>query len=143
MTKLSSLIFLLLFPAAVCAEDASFLHWLASFSSVAEEHGITAATWRNAFAGITGPDLVVLEKAARQPEFTSEIWDYLDTRVNGMKAAEGQRQWRLHASTLAAVSRRFGVEPAILLAIWLPPCSMSNPFAAHIDRPAHPTESPR
>lgn len=116
--QLLLIIAIFLTPSTILAKDPSFPDWLHTFSSTAKKHGITAATWHNAFAGVTEPDPVVLEKAAWQPEFKSEIWDYLDTRVNSRKAAEGQRLWRLHTDTLTAIARKFGVEPQILLAIW-------------------------
>lgn len=121
---------LLLTPVTAFSEETSFANWLNSFANVAKEQGITEATWQKAFAGITEPDPVVLEKAAWQPEFKSKIWDYLDTRVNILKATEGQQQWRLHADTLTEVSHRFGVEPEILLAIW----SMESNFGAALQQ---------
>ncbi len=101
-----------------CGAATSFQQWLADFYPQAAEAGITRTTWDTAFSGISSADTVVLERAAFQPEFKTEIWDYLDSRANTIKAAEGRRQWQQHRATFDAVSRRFGVDSAILLAIW-------------------------
>ncbi len=111
-------LFLIGYASLAFAKELSFSNWLRAFSHDAQKQGIPAAIWQKAFAGVSEPDLVVLERAAWQPEFKSEIWDYLDSRTNIFKADEGRRQWRLYAATLSAVSEQFGVEPEILLAIW-------------------------
>ncbi len=100
------------------AADAKFTRWLEEFSAKAASEGIKKSTWDTAFVGVTEPDPLVLEKAAYQPEFTTEIWDYLDTRVNPLAIAKGKKMAELHAATLAAVEKRFAVESALLLAIW-------------------------
>ena len=62
--------------------DPGFQKWIAGFYTTAAKSGITQSTYRDAFAGVTDPDPMVLEKAQYQPEFKSQVWDYLDSRVN-------------------------------------------------------------
>src|SRR3546814_12331845 len=62
--------------------DAVFKSWIANFYKTAAKSGISRSTYEKAFAGVIAPDKDVLEKAAYQPEFKSQIWDYLDSRVN-------------------------------------------------------------
>jgi lytic murein transglycosylase len=71
-----------------------------------------------AFRGVTAPDPVVLEKARFQPEFTTKVWDYLDSRVNPYTIAKGREMQARHARTLSAIERKFGVDASVLLAIW-------------------------
>jgi len=100
------------------AADMSFSGWLDNFYHQAAREGIHQATWETAFAGVHTPDEEVLKKAAYQPEFTTEIWDYLDGRINRKAIATGLVMAGMYKKTLADIERRFGVEPEVLLAIW-------------------------
>jgi membrane-bound lytic murein transglycosylase B len=113
------------------AADKGFMQWLKEFQNQAIKEGISAATLESAFTGVTEPDPVVLEKARFQPEFTVEIWDYLDSRVNPLSVDKGKKMAKANNQTLAAVEQRFGVEQAILLAIW----SMESNYGAILAQP--------
>ncbi|MCK9173693.1 MAG: lytic murein transglycosylase [Desulforhopalus sp.] len=128
-----------LFFGVHSAGATEFQQWLAGMYPTAAKQGVSRAVWDAAFTGVTEPDLEVLEKAAWQPEFKTEIWDYLDSRANSIKAEEGKRQWALHRATLNEVSRRFGVDPAILLAIW----SMETNYGAVLAQPSRLHYVPR
>jgi membrane-bound lytic murein transglycosylase B len=106
----------LILPGAAAGED--FRKWLTSLYPEAAAEGISQETWNTAFDGVDQPDPLVLEKARYQPEFTTEIWDYLDARINPVSLERGRQAGREHAATLAAVEQRFGVETPVLLAIW-------------------------
>jgi membrane-bound lytic murein transglycosylase B len=97
---------------------ADFSGWVRSFRSVALDSGIKGATYDRAFANVTEPDPVVLEKARFQPEFKDTNWNYFDNRVNDGSILEGRENAGKYASTLSAVEKRFGVSRNILLAIW-------------------------
>ena len=132
------LFFLLLvvFSTILCfasdeAEKTDFAQWIAGLYPEAEKEGISRATWDFAFAGVTEPYADVLEKARYQPEFTTEIWDYLDARVNSLSAEKGETMGRYYARTLAEVEKDFGVEKSVLLAIW----SMESNYGAILERP--------
>lgn len=124
LRKITILLFLMsLLNTAICfgsdiSGNTEFKKWLADFYPVAQKEGVTRATWDKAFSGVTEPDPQVLEKAQYQPEFTTEIWDYLDGRVNRLSIEKGQKMGRMYARTLAAVEKKFGVEQSVLLAIW-------------------------
>ncbi len=110
--------------------DQRFQKWIADFYQTAAQSGISKATYRKAFAGVTDPDPTVLEKAAYQPEFTTKIWDYVDSRVNPYTVQIGRKMAAKHATTLAAIERHFGVDKTILLAIW----SMESNYGAVLDK---------
>ena len=97
---------------------ADFSGWIASFRAVALDSGIKGAIYDRAFANVTEPDPVVLEKARFQPEFKDSNWNYFDNRVNDGSILEGRENATKYASTLDAVEKRFGVSSEILLAIW-------------------------
>jgi membrane-bound lytic murein transglycosylase B len=98
--------------------DAGFQKWIAGFYSTAAKAGISKSTYNAAFRGVTAPDPRVLEKARFQPEFTTKVWDYLDSRVNPYTIGKGREMEARHARTLAAIEREFGVDASVLLAIW-------------------------
>ncbi|QRM56666.1 lytic murein transglycosylase [Sinorhizobium sp. BG8] len=110
--------------------NSGFQTWIANFYATAAKSGITKATYQKAFSGVKTPDPTVLEKAAYQPEFKHQIWDYLDSRVNPYTVKIGQEMGRKHARTLAAIERHFGVDRNILLAIW----SMESNYGAVLDK---------
>lgn len=61
----------------------------------------------------------VIEKAsASQPEFKLPIWDYLARLVDDQRIADGRRMLALHADALAAIHKRFGVDPATVVAVF-------------------------
>ena len=116
-------------PVAVA--ETGFEKWIADFYTTAEKEGIRRVTYDVAFAGVTDPDPVVLKKAEYQPEFTTEIWDYIDARVNALSIAKGRKMAGYHGQILAEVEAQFGVEQSVLLAIW----SMESNFGAIFNRP--------
>ncbi|KPF46295.1 lytic murein transglycosylase [Rhizobium sp. G187] len=111
--------------------DAGFQKWIRDFYPTAAKSGITEKTYRQAFKGVTEPDRFVLEKAAYQPEFKSEIWDYLDSRVNPYTVKVGQEMLAKHGGLLTALERHFGVDKHVILAIW----SMESNYGAALERP--------
>ncbi len=110
-------------------ENKAFVQWIEGFYPEAQREGVSRATLEKAFAGVTEPDAEVLEKANYQPEFTTEIWDYLDARVNPLSINKGEKKGRYYAQTLADVEKKFGVEQSVLLAIW----SMESNYGAILE----------
>ncbi|MFH0783808.1 MAG: lytic murein transglycosylase [Pseudomonadota bacterium] len=115
----------------VLAANGGFKQWLDDFYSEVSKEGISRATWNAAFTGVTEPDSLVLEKANFQPEFTTEIWDYLDSRVNPLAIDRGRKMAKMNTSTLTAVEQKFGVEQSVLLSIW----SMESNYGAILEQP--------
>ena len=117
--------------SAMAAADIEFSRWIDGLYPEARQEGIRRTTWETAFAGVTEVDAAVLEKANYQPEFTTEIWDYLDARVNPLSLGKGEKMAKYYARTLAEVEQKFGVEQSVLLAIW----SMESNYGAIFDKP--------
>jgi len=111
--------------------DAGFKRWVADFYTTAAKSGITRSTYQKAFAGINEPDPEALQKAQYQPEFKSQIWEYLDSRVNPYTVQIGRQMAARHGGTLNAIERHFGVDKHILLAIW----SMESNYGAVLEKP--------
>lgn len=127
-----------LLPGTASA-DAGFKKWINGFYATAAKAGISERTYSQAFAGVSEPDPFVLEKAAYQPEFKSQIWDYLDSRVNPYTVKIGREMAAKYGSTLNALERHFGVDKNILLAIW----SMESNYGAALERPDRLHHVPR
>jgi membrane-bound lytic murein transglycosylase B len=120
---------LALFPTFAMA-DAGFQKWVRAFYPEAARAGITQQTYNAAFSGITEPDPEVLRKAQYQPEFTTQIWDYLDSRVNPYTVRTGKEAEARNMRALQAIERHFGVDKDVLLAIW----SMESNYGSILDK---------
>ncbi|MDK9706860.1 MAG: lytic murein transglycosylase [Desulforhopalus sp.] len=117
--------------APASAADAGFKQWLNDFRLAAEKEGIRRNTLDFAFTGVDEPEEVVLERAKFQPEFTTEIWDYLDARVNPLAIDKGRKMAQVNAATLTAVEQKFAVDQSVLLAIW----SLESNYGAILEQP--------
>ncbi len=139
LSKWSGMMFLciamfLLIPgqllSAAPVDTQTFTQFLDSFYVEAARKGITRSTYDRAFKGVTEPDAKVLKSAAYQPEFTTEIWDYLDARVTRGAVTNGMILSAVYRNILHDIEARFGVEPPVILAIW----SMETSYGAALLR---------
>ena len=106
--------------------DQNFQNWIRAFYPQAAHAGVTQRTYNAAFAGVTEPDPDVLQKAQYQPEFTTAIWDYLDSRVNAYTVKSGEEAEAKYGRALSAIEAHFGVDRNVLMAIW----SMESNYGA-------------
>jgi membrane-bound lytic murein transglycosylase B len=111
--------------------DAGFRNFIANFAAVASKNGISAATYRAAFANIDEIDPEVLVKARTQPEFKAPVWDYFDNRVHERSVENGQAMARKYKPWLDRIESGYGVDRNIVLAIW----SMETNYGEILKRP--------
>ncbi len=108
-------------PVATTVADtpsnATFAEWRAGFRTRAIAAGIGGDTFDRAFRGVS-LNKKVIELDNRQPEFSRAIWDYLDSAVSKTRIATGQRHARNKATLLRGIEQRYGVDHAVVLAIW-------------------------
>jgi membrane-bound lytic murein transglycosylase B len=102
---------------AIRAAAAEFGGCIEALWSDAERRGITRANYARFTAGLT-PDLRIMDLLDAQPEFTKSTWDYLDLLVSDDRIARGRELLAQYASTFDAVQRAYGVDRAIIAAIW-------------------------
>ncbi|ALG71348.1 murein transglycosylase [Azospirillum thiophilum] len=102
-------------PAA--AQPASFPEWLAALRAEALAQGIRAQTFDRAFQKVKLSDRVV-ELDSSQPEFTRQVWQYLDSAVNEKRVQDGRQKLQDQAALLSRITRRTGVPGEILVAFW-------------------------
>lgn len=110
----------------IAVAESGFTEWIDNFYSTAAQEGINRNTYTKTFQNVTTIDPIVLEKANYQPEFTTEIWDYLDARVTPQSIAMGKDMAIQYRSTLDTIERDLGVDRSIILAIW----SMESNYGA-------------
>jgi lytic murein transglycosylase len=105
--------------------DDAFQQFLESLWPDAQKMGVSRATFEMATRGLepdlTLPELHVpgrRERPPGQPEFVLTPADYLKETSFVRLTAKGRQLLAQYADTLAAIEQRFGVPPAIVLAIW-------------------------
>ncbi|WP_406854825.1 lytic murein transglycosylase [Alsobacter sp. KACC 23698] len=99
------------------ASPASFSAFVAGLWPAARARGVSRATFDAAFSGVTS-DPKIVELTRRQSEFVKPIWSYLEGAVSEARVARGRSVAAEHASTLAAIERRYGVERSVILGVW-------------------------
>jgi membrane-bound lytic murein transglycosylase B len=104
-------------PTAEATLEQRFADWVAAFRASAQAEGIEAATLSAAFDGVRYlPRVAELDRA--QPEFMRTVWDYLDSAVSSQRIARGRDKLQQVRGDAYAAAARYGVPPAILVAIW-------------------------
>ncbi|WP_085557324.1 lytic murein transglycosylase [Azospirillum agricola] len=102
-------------PAAQPSQ--SFPDWLSALRAEALAQGVRAQTFDRAFQRVKLSDRVV-ELDSSQPEFTRQVWQYLDSAVNEKRVQAGRQKLRENAALLNRISQRSGVPAEILVAFW-------------------------
>jgi len=95
----------------------SFPDWLRALRTEALAQGIRAQTFDRAFQRVKLSDRVV-ELDSSQPEFTRQVWQYLDSAVNEKRVQAGRQKLQQHAALLNRITQRSGVPAEILVAFW-------------------------
>jgi membrane-bound lytic murein transglycosylase B len=102
---------------AIRAAAADFGSCIEALWPDAARQGITRTNFERLTAGVT-PDLSIMDKLDAQPEFTKAPWDYLDLLVSDGRIARGRELLTQYAPTFAAVELSYGVDGAVIAAIW-------------------------
>jgi len=113
-------------PSALAQSEAEFRAFIQSLWPEAEKLGVSRATFveatRELKPNLALPDLVIPGKPKAiprgQPEFERTPAQYLSEASLSRLTAQGRKLAAEHRATLAAIERRFGVPPAVILAIW-------------------------
>lgn len=116
-TRLVALIWLALMAPALAQPAERFEAFLADLRSEAVAAGVNGAFYDSIISGMT-PDPRVPNLVETQPEFTTPIWDYLDSRISSGRIERGKAAMTRQAELFAAVGQAYGVDPYVLGAIW-------------------------
>ena len=111
--------------SADSAQSVDFHACLAQLQEVAIQQGISAEMFDRATAQIV-PDMRVIERLDRQPEAILSFTDYLQRQVTEGRIRTGRAKMVEYHQLLSEIEARYGVDPAILVAIW----GMESSFGA-------------
>ncbi len=113
-------LFLLGFPVLSSADlgmDKDFEEWKQDFKKEALLYGITEENFQKALASLKyDPEVIKLD--ADQPEFTRNIWDYIDNATSKRRIKKGRRLLKKHKKLFDSLEEEFGVQREIILSIW-------------------------
>ncbi|WP_321829039.1 lytic murein transglycosylase [Thalassovita sp.] len=97
--------------------NPAFANWIANFRPRARAAGISESTLQVAFANVGYlPGVITRDKTQIQTRRTLE--EYLSIATSDDRLAKGRAALTKHASTLAAIERKYGVSAQIVAAIW-------------------------
>ncbi len=99
------------------AASQPFSEWLEELRFEARARGIEDERFDRLFYAVEPIDRVI-ELDHRQPEFTQTFWRYMDARLTPARIERGQALLAEHAELLAAVQRRYHVQPRFIVAFW-------------------------
>lgn len=102
---------------ALAAAPAGFEKWREHFRARAHAKGISDATWTRVMGRIE-PDMSVFKEMQNQPEFSEEIWQYINRRVSDWRIIAGKQALRKNEALFARIEQDYGVERGTLLALW-------------------------
>ena len=119
----------LIAPSGASAEGTSFDRWIATFRAKAVARGVTEETYTRVMRAIA-PDTTGLEAIRNQPEFSLQLWQYLNRVTSDWKIAAGKEKATQYAPLLSRIERDFGVEPAVMLGVWGIESAFGDPVVA-------------
>jgi len=98
-------------------EKPSFEVWLEGVRAEAIEIGIKPEIVTAALTGVE-PIQRIIQRDRNQAEFKLTLDRYMTRVVTPANVAAGRRMAKKHETLLAAVGRKYGVQPRFILAIW-------------------------
>lgn len=108
---------MLLATAPISAQAEDFNSWLESFKIKAQRQGISEATLREAFIDLE-PDDSVIALDRKQPEGQITLEKYLKNTISARRVRIGRAMLRENAAVLSEISKRYGVQPKYIVALW-------------------------
>ena len=103
--------------STVFSHQEEFQQCLESLRPAALKTGITDATWQLYTEKLT-PDLSLLPRLNKQPEFSQPIWDYIAGLVDDERVDLAKRKMASYDSELTQISAQYGVPREAIVAIW-------------------------
>jgi len=101
----------------VSKADAGFEYWKQTFRQQALAEDILENTFNQAILKLT-PDPQVIKFDSSQPEFTRNIWDYLNNSTSTARIEKGKALLQQHRALFDQIEKRYGVQREIITAIW-------------------------
>jgi membrane-bound lytic murein transglycosylase B len=90
--------------SSLAAQSPAFARWVANFRSRAIRRGISEATYDRVMNALT-PDTSVYELQRAQPEFTEQVWQYINRRCSDWRVITGKERGIVSAASYEAKAR--------------------------------------
>jgi len=103
--------------SSIAKADIGFESWKQSFRQEALAEGVLPRVFDQALSNIT-LDPQVIELDGSQPEFTRNIWDYLNNATSQARIKKGKALMKRHRVLFDQIEKRYGVQREIITAIW-------------------------
>ena len=103
--------------AAFAVVPPGFEQWRDRFRAHALAKGVSEATWTRVMGRIE-PDMSVFRELRNQPEFSEELWQYINRRVSDWRIVNGREALRKNEALFTRIEQDYGVERGTLLALW-------------------------
>jgi lytic murein transglycosylase len=107
----------LVFTGTALARPAAFDRWVVAFRPRAIQRGISEQTYNRVMGAVT-PDTSVFAAIRAQPEFTEQVWQYINRRCSDWRVITGKERAREYAGLLSRIEKDYGVDRYILLGLW-------------------------
>jgi membrane-bound lytic murein transglycosylase B len=102
---------------SLAAQSPAFARWVAGFRTRAIRRGISEATYDRVMGALT-PDTSVYEQQRAQPEFTEQVWQYINRRCSDWRVITGKERAKEYASLFERLEKDYGVDRYTLLGLW-------------------------
>ena len=99
------------------AARTSFAQWIEAFQAKAIAHGVTPETYTRVMRAVE-PDTTGLDAIRNQPEFTEQLWQYLNAPRSDWQVITGKAKAKEYAPLFARIEKDYGVEPSFMLGVW-------------------------
>lgn len=103
--------------SAQAKPSRAFEHWVAQFRLYALKRGVSAATYDRVMQTIS-PDMSVFESLNAQPEFTEQMWQYINRRCSDWRVITGKERAREYAGLLDRIEKEYGIDRYTMLGLW-------------------------
>ncbi len=103
--------------SSIAWADISFENWKQNFRQKAVAQGILPSVFQKALGNIEiDPEIIELDSS--QPEFTRNIWDYLNNAKSNARLKKGKILLQTYKLLFDEIEQRYGVQREIITAIW-------------------------
>jgi lytic murein transglycosylase len=113
-------------------KTVTFQEWVIEFRRRAIARGISESTYDRVMNAVK-PDTSVYALQRSQPEFTEQMWQYVNRRCSDWRVITGKDRAHAYATLLHRIERDYGVDRYTMLGLW----GMESSFGDVIDNPKY------
>jgi len=106
-----------MFSTNIAHADVGFENWKNSFRLEALNNGISTQVFDQTISGLViDPQIIKLDSS--QPEFTRNVWDYINNSTSVARIKKGKAMLLQHRALFDQIEKLYGVQREIIAAIW-------------------------